>query len=58
MSDGSHPNVLLIGGYGSNTLTGGTAEFGNFVPGNFIDRAKSAIRRHQRFRRPGPGLHR
>ena len=42
-SDGSHPNVLLIGGYGSNTLTGGTAEFGNFVPSNFIARAKSAF---------------
>jgi hypothetical protein len=39
--DGSHPNVLLIGGYGFNTLTGGTAEFGNFVPSNFIARAKS-----------------
>ena len=31
-SDGSHANVLLIGGYGSNTLTGGTLEYGNFVP--------------------------
>ena len=37
---GSHPNVVLIGGYGSNTLTGGTAEFGNFVPGDRIDQAK------------------
>src|SRR5262249_47743987 len=42
-SDGSHPNVLLIGGYGSNALTGGTEEFGNFVPGGFCGPAKGAF---------------
>lgn len=39
-SDGTHPTVLLAGGYGSNTLAGGTMEFGNFIPPDRIDQAK------------------
>lgn len=39
-ADGSHPTVLLAGGYGSNTLGGGTMMFGNFIPGNRIAQAK------------------
>jgi hypothetical protein len=39
--DGSHATVLLVGGYGSNTLAGGTIEFGNFIPAERIDQAKS-----------------
>jgi hypothetical protein len=39
-SEGTHPTVLLAGGYGSNTLAGGTMEFGNFIPPDRIDQAK------------------
>lgn len=39
-SDGTHAKVLLVGGYGSSTLTGGTMEFGNFIPAARIDQAK------------------
>ena len=39
-SDGSHATVLLAGGYGSDTLIGGTMEFGNFIPANYLDQAK------------------
>ncbi len=39
-SDGSHATVLLAGGYGYSTLSGGTMEFGNFIP---ADRAAQAI---------------
>ena len=38
---GSLATVLLVGGYGSNSLTGGTMTFGNFVPAARIDQAKS-----------------
>ncbi len=38
--DGSHATVLLAGGKGSNTLSGGTMEFGNFIPADRIDEAK------------------
>jgi hypothetical protein len=39
-ADGSHATVLLAGGYGSSTLTGGTMEFGNFIPAERLDQAK------------------
>lgn len=39
--NGTHPTVLLAGGYGSNTLTGGTMMFGNFIPGDRIAQAKA-----------------
>jgi hypothetical protein len=39
-SDGSHAKVLLAGGYGSSTLTGGTLEFGNFIPAARLDQAE------------------
>ena len=39
-ADGSLANVVLAGGYGSSTLTGGTIEFGNFIPAARIDQAK------------------
>ncbi len=39
--DGTHANVLLVGGYGFNTLTGGTMEFGNFIPADRIDQAEA-----------------
>ena len=39
--DGSHANVLLAGGYGSNTLVGGSMEFGNFIPADRLDQAKA-----------------
>lgn len=39
-SDGSHARVLLAGGYGSSTLTGGTMLFGNFIPAARLDQAK------------------
>lgn len=38
-SDGSHATVLLAGGYGSNTLSGGTIEFGNFIPADRVTQA-------------------
>ena len=38
--DGTHATVLLAGGYGSTTLTGGTMEFGNFIPAARLDQAK------------------
>ena len=41
VSDGTRPNVLLVGGYGSNTLTGGTMTFGNFIPADRIAQAKA-----------------
>ncbi len=37
--DGSHATVLLAGGYGSNTLDGGTMEFGNFIPADRVSQA-------------------
>jgi Putative Ig domain/PKD domain len=40
-SDGSHPTVLLAGGYGYSTLIGGTMEFGNFIPSDRINQAES-----------------
>jgi uncharacterized repeat protein (TIGR01451 family) len=39
--DGSHANVLLVGAYGSNTLSGGTMTFGNFIPADRIAQAKA-----------------
>ena len=39
-ADGSHATVLLAGGYGSSTLGGGTMEFGNFIPADYLDQAK------------------
>ncbi|MCC7085315.1 MAG: VCBS repeat-containing protein [Pirellulales bacterium] len=41
VADGSHATALLAGGYGSNTLTGGTIEFGNFIPADRIAQAKA-----------------
>ena len=38
-SDGSHATVLLAGGKGSNTLSGGTMEFGNFIPADRVTQA-------------------
>ncbi|MGD9635611.1 MAG: putative Ig domain-containing protein [Pirellulales bacterium] len=38
--NGTHATVLLAGGYGSTTLTGGTMEFGNFIPAARLDQAK------------------
>jgi hypothetical protein len=38
---GSLATVLLVGGYGSNSLAGGTMIFGNFVPAVRIDQAKN-----------------
>jgi hypothetical protein len=40
-SDGSKALVLLVGGYGSNTLKGGTMTFGNFIPGSRVALAKA-----------------
>ena len=39
-SDGTHPYVLLAGGYGYNTLIGGTMEFGNFIPADRVNQAE------------------
>ena len=39
--DGTNANALLVGGYGSNTLTGGTMTFGNLIPGDQIAEAKA-----------------
>ena len=36
---GSHATVLLAGGYGSSTLIGGSMEFGNFIPANYVNQA-------------------
>ena len=41
VADGTAPNVLLAGGYGSNTLSGGSMIFGNFIPADRIAQAKS-----------------
>ena len=38
-ADGTKPTVLLVGGFGSNTLTGGTMSFGNFLPSNHVAQA-------------------
>jgi hypothetical protein len=38
---GPDANVLLVGGYGSNTLSGGTMVFGNFIPADRIAQAKA-----------------
>ncbi len=38
-SDGSHATVLLAGEKGSNTLSGGTMEFGNFIPADRVTQA-------------------
>lgn len=38
-SDGSQATVLLAGGYGSSTLSGGTMEFGNFIPADRVAQA-------------------
>ncbi|MCC7084995.1 MAG: putative Ig domain-containing protein [Pirellulales bacterium] len=37
--DGTRPNVLLVGGFGLNTLDGGTMEFGNFIPSSRVGQA-------------------
>ena len=55
-SDGSHAKVLLAGGYGSNTLTGGTMEFGNFIPAARIDQAKQHFGDTSGFDAAGVGL--
>ena len=39
VADGTHPNVLLVGGFGSNSLTGGTMEYGNFIPASRVAQA-------------------
>jgi hypothetical protein len=39
-SDGTHPYVLLAGGYGYSTLSGGTMEFGNFIPADRVGEAE------------------
>lgn len=39
-ADGSDATVLLVGGYGSSTLTGGTMSFGNFIPADRVNQAK------------------
>ncbi len=39
-SDGTHPDVLLAGGYGYSTLSGGTMEFGNFIPADRVGEAE------------------
>ena len=38
---GALATVLLVGGYGSNNLNGGTMTFGNFVPAARLDQAKN-----------------
>ncbi len=55
-SDGSHATVLLVGGYGSNTLTGGTMEFGNFIPAERIDQAKQHFGDESGYDAAGVGL--
>jgi hypothetical protein len=54
--DGSHPNVLLAGGYGSNSLTGGTMTFGNFIPAERIAQAKAHFANTSGFDGAGQGL--
>ena len=41
--DGTHAKVLLVGGYGSNTLAGGTMEFGNFIPADRMATAQAHV---------------
>ncbi len=55
-SDGSHATALLAGGYGSNTLTGGTMEFGNFIPAERIDQAKQHFGDESGYDAAGIGL--
>ena len=38
-ADGTYANVFLAGGYGHNTLIGGTMEFGNFIPSSRVAQA-------------------
>ena len=40
-SDGTHPYVVLAGGYGYSNLTGGTMEFGNFIPADRVGQAQA-----------------
>ena len=54
--DGSQANVLLVGGYGSNTLTGGTMTFGNFIPAERIGQAKAHFANASGFDGAGQGL--
>ena len=54
--DGSQANALLVGGYGSNTLTGGTMTFGNFIPANRLAQAKSHFADGSGFDALGQGL--
>ena len=42
-SDGTHANALMVGGYGSNTLSGGTMEFGNFIPADRMAAAQAHV---------------
>lgn len=55
-SDGSHARVLLAGGFGSNTLTGGTMEFGNFIPADRINQAKQQFGNESGFDAAGVAL--
>jgi MBG domain (YGX type)/Bacterial Ig-like domain (group 3)/Putative Ig domain/Dockerin type I domain len=55
-ADGSRANVLLVGGYGSNTLTGGTMEFGNFIPADRIQQAKDQFGDESGFDATGQAL--
>jgi hypothetical protein len=54
--DGSQAIALLVGGYGSNTLTGGTMTFGNFIPGDRIAQAKGHLADVSGFDGVGQGL--
>ena len=55
--DGTHANVLLVGGYGFNTLTGGTMEFGNFIPADRINQAEAHFGDISGLRLGRPGAH-
>ncbi len=48
--------MLLVGGYGSNTLTGGTMIFGNFIPGDRIAEAKAHFADTSGYDGAGQGL--
>ena len=54
--DGSQASALLVGGFGSNTLTGGTMMFGNFIPADRISQAKAHFANASGFDSTGQAL--
>jgi hypothetical protein len=54
--DGSQATVLLVGGYGSNTLAGGRMTFGNFIPADRTAEARAHLGNTSGFDGGGQGL--